>query len=204
MNFKANEYDDEDKYLLAMERLYARKDENEVKHKKWFSTWMMIETKKRKGIESFQLQELRNIVKTGGEEVMNEFRDKYRELKIESNREKTTDSYYMGNRSLSRQRFHNERTRRDSQGRDYYQERNGRNDSRGRQYHRRYYRRESRAPRDFPRDMRSFSRQRNNSREERGRSGSRREEKRSVSRENGKKEYKDCVGCKCEDCVKMR
>ena len=25
MNFKANEYEDEDEYLLAMERLYARK-----------------------------------------------------------------------------------------------------------------------------------------------------------------------------------
>ena len=121
---------------------------------------------------------------------MNEFRDKYRELKIESNRGKTTDSYYMGNQSLSKQRFHNQRTRRDSQGRDYYQERNGRNDSRGRQYHRRYYRRESRAPRDFSRDMRSFSRQRNNSREERGRSGSRREAKICVSRENARRSIK--------------
>ena len=115
---------------------------------------MMIETKKRKGIESFQLQELRNVVKAGGEEVMSEFRDKYRELKIESNRGKAREAYYMGNQSLSRQRYHSQRnradsqgrdyyhiqrTRTDSKGRDYYQERNGRNDSRGRQYHRRYY-----------------------------------------------------------------
>merc|ERR1712112_310995 len=116
----------------------------------------------------------------------------------------TTDSYYMGNQSLSRQRFHSQRTRRDSQGRDFYQERKGRNDSRGRQYHRRYYRIESRHPRDFSRDMRSFSRPRSNSKEERGRSGSRREDKRSRSREDGKREYKNCIGCKCESCVKMR
>ena len=57
---------------------------------------MMIETKKRKGIESFQLQELRNVVKTGGEDVMKDFREKYRALKIESNRGKVTDTFYMG------------------------------------------------------------------------------------------------------------
>ena len=82
MNFKANEYEDENEYLLAMERLYARKEENKVKDKEWFSIWMMMETKKRKGIEKFQLQELRNVVKKGGEDVMKDFRQKYRALKI--------------------------------------------------------------------------------------------------------------------------
>ena len=48
MNFKANEYDDEDEYLLAMERLYARKEEKEVKVKEWFSIWMILEKQKRK------------------------------------------------------------------------------------------------------------------------------------------------------------
>ena len=46
---------------------------------------MMVETKKRKGIENYQLQELRNVVKANGDNVMKDFRDKYRELKIESN-----------------------------------------------------------------------------------------------------------------------
>ena len=52
--------------------------------------------------------------------------------------------------------------------------------------------------------MRSYSRHRNSVRGERGRSDSRKEEKRSVSRDNDKKVYKDCIGCKCEDCIKMR
>ena len=30
----------------------------------------MIETKKRKGIENYQLQELRNVVKANGDDVM--------------------------------------------------------------------------------------------------------------------------------------
>ena len=121
MNFKANEYEDEDEYLLAMERLYARKEEKKVKDKEWFSTWMKIETKKRKGIENYQLQELRNIVKAGGEHVKKDFREIYRALKIESNRGILTDTYYMGKQCLLRQRFHSQRTRRDSQGRYYYQ-----------------------------------------------------------------------------------
>ena len=59
-------------------------------------------------------------------------REKYKELKIESNRGKVTDSYYMGHESRSRQRFQSQqRVRRDSQGRDYIQDRKGRNDSRG-------------------------------------------------------------------------
>ena len=165
MNFKANEYEDEDEYLFAMEKLIARKEEKKVKEKEWNSIWMMVQTKKRKGIENYQLQELRNVVKKNGDNVMKDFRDKYRELKIESNRGKTADTFYMGKQSLSRQRYHNQRTRRDSQGRDYYQERRGRSDSRGRQYYRRYYRSNSLQPRDFSRDMRSMSKPRYNSKE---------------------------------------
>ena len=153
MNFKENGYEDEDEYLLAMERLIARKEEKKVKDKEWNSIWMMVETKKIKGIENYQLQELRNVVKANGDDVMKDFRDKYRALKIESNRGKAAYTFYMGRKSLSRQRFHSQKTRRDSQGRDYYQERK-RSDSRGRQYHRRYYRRESMQPRYFSRDVR--------------------------------------------------
>ena len=67
--FKGNEYDDEDEFLLAIEELRARKEEHNVTDNEWFSTWMFIEASKRKGMEAFQLQELRNVVKTGGEEV---------------------------------------------------------------------------------------------------------------------------------------
>ena len=56
MNFKANEYEDEDEHLLAMERLIARKEEKKVKDKEWNSIWMMVETKKRNGIENYKLQ----------------------------------------------------------------------------------------------------------------------------------------------------
>ena len=103
MNFKANEYEDEDEYLFAMEKLIARKEEKKVKDKEWNSIWMMVETKKRKGMENYQIQELRNVVKANGDDVMKDFRDKYRELMIESNRGKAADTFYIGRQSLSRQ-----------------------------------------------------------------------------------------------------
>merc|ERR1711989_38198 len=98
------------------------------------------------------------------------------------------------------------RTRRDSQGRDFYQDTRSRNDSRGRPFYRRYYRRDNDRQRSFSRDLRSMSR--NRSRSPNGRDRSRTErgrtnEKRSGSKDN-KKEYENCIGCKCEDCEKMR
>merc|ERR1711867_76578 len=99
-----------------------------------------------------------NEVRRDWRRIISGTRKKYRELKIESNRGKPAETYYMGKQSLSRQRYHEQRTRRDSQGRDFYQERKGRNDSRGRSFFRIYYRRESVRPRSFSRDMRSLSR----------------------------------------------
>ena len=63
IKFDANEHDNEDEYLFAMEKLIARKEELKVTHKEWDSIWMMVQTRKRKGVESYQLQELRKVVK---------------------------------------------------------------------------------------------------------------------------------------------
>ena len=180
-----------------MQKMIAKKEEKQVTMREWDAIWMMIGARKRKGIENYQLLELRKVVKANEETVQKDFREKYRELKIESNRGKPAETFYMGRQSLSRQRYNEQRTRRDLQGRDFYEERKGRSDSRGRPYFRRYYRRESIRPRSFSRDMRSVSRQRDRSK------GDKTNEKRSGSKED-KREYKSCIGCKCEDYVKMR
>ena len=103
MNFKTSSYEKDDEYLYAIERLYSRKIEKKIDDKEFFSVWMMIETRKRKGMEGYELQELRNIVKRSRENVMEEFRKKYKELKVEPNRGKVANSYYMGHQSVSRQ-----------------------------------------------------------------------------------------------------
>merc|ERR1711873_141571 len=209
IKFNFNEHESEEEYLFAQEKLIARQDEKQVTLKEWNTIWMMYGAKQRKGIENYQLLELRNIVKTNNEEVQKDFVTKYRELKIESNRGKQApcaDTYLMRKCSLYRQRYHDQRTRRDSQGRDFYQERRSRNDSRGRPFYRRYYRRDNDRQRSFSSDMRSMSRNRSRSPNGRDRSRTERErtnEKRSGSKENNK-QYKNCIGCKCEDCEKMR
>merc|ERR1712002_1276195 len=126
-----------------MEKLKLKKDRLRISDIEWFSMFMMIQTKKRKGVEGHQIQSLREIVKKGGDEVIEQFREKYKEMRIETNRGKVSEAYYMGHESRSRQRFHSQqRVRKDSRGRDYFQDRKGRTDSKGREYHRRYYRRE--------------------------------------------------------------
>ena len=74
-----------------MERLFTKMEEKKGERKEWFSVWMMIETKKRKGMEAFELQEMRNVVKEGGVEVMASLKNKFRELKVEGSREKEVE-----------------------------------------------------------------------------------------------------------------
>merc|ERR1712240_399761 len=169
---------------------------------------MVYGAKQRKGIENYQLFQLRNMGKTNSEEVQKDFVTKYRELKIESNRGKQApcaDTYLMRKRSISRQRYHDQGTRRDSQGRDFYQDRRSRNDSRGRPFHRRYYRRDNDRQRSFSRDMRSMSRERSKSSNERNRRRTERgrsHERRGTSRNSNKQHT--CIACTCDNCERMR
>merc|ERR1712115_675425 len=152
IKFHFNEYESEEEYLLAQERLIARQDEKEVTLKEWNAIWLMYGAKQRQGTSDYHLQELRKVVKAKGVDMQKEFITSYRELKIESHRGKSgscAETLYMGTPSKSRQRFQEQRTRTDSKGRDFYQDRKSRKDSRGRSYFRRYYRRDSDRRRDF-------------------------------------------------------
>merc|ERR1712121_354503 len=172
-------------YIFSQEKIIARQNETKVTLAEWNAIWVMHGAKQRKGIESYQLLQLRNVLKSDSNEMQKEFVSKYRELKIKSNRGKQTppvNTLIMGKRSLSRQRYHDQRIRRDSRGRDFYQERRSRADSRGRPYHRKYYRRSNERQRSFSRDMRSRSR----------------------GRKNDKKQESRCTGCTCDDCKKLR
>ena len=63
----------------------------------------------------FQYQVLRDVVKAGGETVVKNFGEKFRELKLEGLRKKTiVDTLFMGTESGARKYYHDRR--RDSQG----------------------------------------------------------------------------------------
>jgi len=198
VKFNFNEHDSEEEYLFSQEKIISRQNEIKVTLAEWNAIWMMHGAKQGKGIESYQLLQLRDVLKAESDEMQKEFVLKYRELKIESNRGKQAprvDAFIMGKRSLSRQRYHDQRIRRDSRGRDFYQERS-RADSRGRPYHRKYYRRSNERQRSFSRDMRSRSKGKSDLPDERN--------GRQTGRKNDKKHELRCTGCTCDDCKKLR
>ena len=60
---------------------------------------MLQKTKKRKSVEMFPYQALKDIVKVGGENVVKNFGEKFRELKIEGSKRKTIEDLFMGTES---------------------------------------------------------------------------------------------------------
>merc|ERR1712240_194172 len=94
------------------------------------------------------------------------------------------------------------RTRTDSKGRGFYQDRKSRKGSRERPYFRRYYKGQNDRYRDFSRDMRSVSRNSSKSRNSRENNTERgRPRDRYDSKDRSKS---GCRNCKCEDCEKVR
>ena len=90
IKFNFNKHDSEEDYIFSQEKIIARQNETKVTLAEWNAIWMMHGAKQRKGIESFQLLQLRDVLKTESNEMQKEFVSKYRELKIESNRGKQT------------------------------------------------------------------------------------------------------------------
>merc|ERR1712237_221465 len=85
IKFNFNEHENDEEYVFAQEKLIARQEEKQISLKEWNTIWLMYGAKQRKGIENYQLQELRNVVKADSIDVQKDFVKKYRELKIESN-----------------------------------------------------------------------------------------------------------------------
>ena len=69
---------------------------------------MLQEAQKRKGMEQFQFQSLRDVLKIEGDR-MKKFVTKYHEVKVHISRKKGTEAMYMGSERLSRQIYHNSR-----------------------------------------------------------------------------------------------
>ena len=82
LEFKEEQFEEEDELLLAMKEINQRRKELKITENEWFSTWMIGRIKKRRWMETFEYQTLRNVVKEGGENVIKNFKDKYRELKV--------------------------------------------------------------------------------------------------------------------------
>merc|ERR1712240_134920 len=92
IDFKGSLFEEEDDFILVLDKLVLRKKELKVSEDEWFSIWMLEELKKRKGMDTFQYQSLRNVIKKGGDDLTMRFGDRFRELKVEGIREKAVET----------------------------------------------------------------------------------------------------------------
>ena len=87
IKFRDDDFDNKDDLLQAMVEFQRRKKELSINEKEWQSVWMLKKVQKRRGMEHFQYQALRDVLKQEGER-MKEFVAKYREVRVKVSRGK--------------------------------------------------------------------------------------------------------------------
>ena len=131
--FREDQYEDDDELMLAMSELRQRRVELDMMFDEFHTVWMLQKLKKRRKMESFELQALREVVKENGQAVVQNFERKFKEIHVEGKRkslkESTTlytkkppptyyteaeqepiEAMYMGTESEARKRFNNSRS----------------------------------------------------------------------------------------------
>ena len=72
--FREDQYEDDDELILAMSELRQRRIDLKMSFDEFDSVWMLEKMRKRRKIENFELQSLRNEVKEGGVYVIENFK----------------------------------------------------------------------------------------------------------------------------------
>ena len=83
MRFKDEQFEDNGELLLGMEELRQKKKDLNVTKDEWDAVWMLSIVKKHKKIDQFIQQALRDVVKHGGDNVITNFENKFKELRVE-------------------------------------------------------------------------------------------------------------------------
>ena len=126
--FREDQYEDDDELMLAMSELRQRRVELDMTFDEFHTVWMLQKLKKRRKMESFELQALREVVKENGQAVVQNFENKFKEIRVEETRkylnssstmfteilpstyyteaeQKEIEAMYMGTESESRKRY---------------------------------------------------------------------------------------------------
>ena len=74
------------KFSWGMKELNQRRKELKMTEDEWVAVWMLGIVKKRKRLDKFVYQALRDVVKVGGDNVIKNFEKKFKELRVEGNR----------------------------------------------------------------------------------------------------------------------
>ena len=83
MKFREDYYEDDDDLIMAMQELNQRRKDLKITFEEFISVWMLGKIKRRKKMESFKIQALRDVVKAGGEEVIENLEEKFIEVRVE-------------------------------------------------------------------------------------------------------------------------
>ena len=92
LKFREDHYEDDDELILAITELRQRRIDLKINFDEFDSVWMLEKMRKRRKMESFELQSLRNVVKEGGDDVVENFRNKFKEIKKEGKRKAMSSS----------------------------------------------------------------------------------------------------------------
>ena len=69
-----------------MKEINQRRKGLKMTEDEWFTLWMFENIKKRWRIKKFEYQDLRNVVKEGGNDVLEKFEVKFKDMKDEGHR----------------------------------------------------------------------------------------------------------------------
>ena len=92
LKFREDQYEDDDELILAMKELKKRIIELEMNFEEFDAVWMLEKMKKRRKMDNFEIQSLRIVVKEGGADVVMNFKNKFKEIKIEGKRKSYASS----------------------------------------------------------------------------------------------------------------
>ena len=92
LKFREDNYDDDDELMLAMSELRKRRVDLEISFDEFYTVWMLQKLKKKKIMENFELQSLREVVKTNDPDVVKNFEEKFKEIRVEGKRKSLKDS----------------------------------------------------------------------------------------------------------------
>ena len=80
-------YEDDDELMLAMSELRKRRLDLKISFDEFHTVWMLLKLKKRKKMENYEIQTLREVVETNGPEVVKNFEKKFKQIRVEDKRE---------------------------------------------------------------------------------------------------------------------
>ena len=84
--FREDQYEEDDELMLAMSELRQRRVELDMTFDEFHTVWILQKLKKRRKMESFELQTLREVVKENGQAVVQNFERKFKKIWVEGKR----------------------------------------------------------------------------------------------------------------------